>query len=260
MHASHQHLCGQSHEGSAGTQPSGRIPVLQVPRAVEWPADACPGSETWSASSGGVQRFASRDTAATAALWRPVLLRPCYTVSEAWRWRRPCSGHRVPLGEPGAGGGHLVEMVSAERLADLGHKFGLSLPQHRPRSQPRPAAQALGRPRHQRRPLGVARHQRPPGQRGQAQGHAAGAAGRQAQAQRLSSSARWPPRPCPRHQALRPRASTWHGRRRRSCRRDAAPGRDGQVTRAPAADGPLHEGGGARPQTRAGGGSQADAL
>ena len=34
-------------------------------------------------------------------------------------------------------------MAGPERLADLGHQLGLSLPQDRPRPQPGPAAQAL---------------------------------------------------------------------------------------------------------------------
>ena len=133
------------------------------------------------------------DTAATAgaghgrpgpATGRPGV--PGYTVSEVLAPCRSlaaatasCWVSRAPAANTWS------KRPAPERLPDLGHQLGLSLPQHRPRPQPGPAAQALGRPGHQRRPLGVARHERPPGERGQARGHAAGAVGRQARAQRL---------------------------------------------------------------------------
>jgi hypothetical protein len=33
--------------------------------------------------------------------------------------------YRLPLGQRGAGGVRLIELVCAESLADLGHQFGL---------------------------------------------------------------------------------------------------------------------------------------
>jgi hypothetical protein len=68
-----------------------------------------------------------------------------------------------------------------QRLADLVHQLGLPLPQQYQRPQANPPAQALGCPRQQRRPFPVTLDERQLGERGQAQGHVAGAVGRQAQ-------------------------------------------------------------------------------
>ena len=91
--------------------------------------------------------------------------------------------YHLPAIEPGPGGEHLVEPVHVQRLAELGHHLGLPLPLQRPRPQADPLAQALGRPGQQRRPFPVTLNERQLGERGQAQGHVAGAVGRQAQLQ-----------------------------------------------------------------------------
>jgi hypothetical protein len=67
-------------------------------------------------------------------------------VVEDRSWQLVRGGYRLPLVEPGAGGEHLVKAVGLQGLVDLGHQLGLPRPQDRPRSQPGPPAQALGRP------------------------------------------------------------------------------------------------------------------
>src|SRR5262249_30983334 len=64
---------------------------------------------------------------------------------------RPGGGYRLPLAEPGPGGERLVEPLRAERLAELGHQFGLGVAQRRPHPQAGPPPQALGRPGQPRR-------------------------------------------------------------------------------------------------------------
>ena len=84
---------------------------------------------------------------------------------------------------------------SAARL--IVQRIGLPSSQHRPRPPPSLLPEAWGRPGQQRRQLRVARRERQPGERDQAQRHVAVDVDRQAQVQRLSSSARapasWPP-------------------------------------------------------------------
>jgi len=75
----------------------------------------------------------------------------------------------------------LVKPVRAQRLADLSHHLGFSLLLQRPRPQADTLAEALGRPRQQRGPFSLTLYERQLGERGQAQGHVAGALGRQAQ-------------------------------------------------------------------------------
>ena len=93
--------------------------------------------------------------------------------------------YRLPLGEPRAGSGRLIEPPRSQPLADLGHQIGLHSPQMRPGRQAHPPAQAPGRAFQPRRPFRVTPSQRQPGIPGQAQRHEPGAAGRQAQVQRL---------------------------------------------------------------------------
>jgi hypothetical protein len=94
-------------------------------------------------------------------------------------------GYRVPLGEPGASGEGLIEPAAAQPVADPGHQIGLHPPQMRPRRQADPPSQALGCAFQQRRPVRVSVGERQLSIPGQAQGHERGAAGRQAQIQRL---------------------------------------------------------------------------
>ena len=154
----------------------------------------------------------------------------------------PGSGDRLPLGEPGACGEHLVERpapsacrtwatTSASSSSSIGHTCS-----------PAQQRQALGRPGHQRRPLGVAHHEHPPPGE-----HSAGtksalphAVGRhQARAQRLVQQRSGPP---PASAAPAPgwpgTPGTW--RRARRCR-TAPPGR------APRSDDPGRRRGGRRP-------------
>src|SRR5262249_39294364 len=50
----------------------------------------------------------------------------------------PGGGYRLPLAEPGPGGERLVELLRAERLAELGRQFGLGVAQRRPHPHPGP--------------------------------------------------------------------------------------------------------------------------
>src|SRR5262245_14199064 len=95
------------------------------------------------------------------------------------------SGHRLAAVEPGAGGERLVEPLDPERLADFVDELGLPSPEHRPRLQADPLAQSLGRTREQGGPVRVAVHQREPRERDEAEGHVAGAVGRQTEGEPL---------------------------------------------------------------------------
>ena len=135
---------------------------------------------------------------------------------------RSRSGHRLLLGEPGAGGEHLVEAVGPQRLADLGHQLGLSLaaasatPAARPGGAgprpPRPAVPpARGRP--PRAPTGRTR----PGTRSRC-----GCCGSPGSGPAPRPAAPWPPQPAL-HHARVPRCTP--DRRRARRRRTAPPGR-----------------------------------
>jgi hypothetical protein len=83
-----------------------------------------------------------------------------------------------------ASGEILIKTVCADHLPDLGEDLGLSLALQRPRPQADTLPKALGRPRQQRGLFTLTLDERQLGECGQAQGHVAGAVGRQAQLQR----------------------------------------------------------------------------
>jgi hypothetical protein len=87
--------------------------------------------------------------------------------------------------EPGARGEFLVKPGRAHRLPDLGHRLGFPLLLQWPHPQADTLAQALDRPLQPRGPVPVTLDERQLGEGGQAQGHAAGAVGRQTQLQPL---------------------------------------------------------------------------
>ena len=84
-----------------------------------------------------------------------------------------------------ASGEVLVKPVRAQRLPDSGHHLGFPLLLQRPGSQADTPAKALGRPRQQRGPFSLTLDERQLREGGKAQGHVAGAVGRQAQLQPL---------------------------------------------------------------------------